>query len=98
MTEDNFPGKECTKQLLLYLLTGDVKANFSRDTITLPNLIMAQCNVKANFRESRDNITLPNLIMAQYNVKAYFIVESRINTITLPNFIMAQCNVSIQAK
>ena len=49
MTEGNFPGKECTKQLLLYLLTGDVKANFSRDTITLPNLIMAQCNVKANF-------------------------------------------------
>ena len=53
MTEGNFPGKECTKQLLLYLLTGDVKANFSCDTITLPNLIMAQCNVKANFRESR---------------------------------------------
>ena len=66
MTEGNFPGKECTKQLL-YLLTGDVKANFSRDTITLPNLIMAQCNVKANFRESRDTITLPNLVMAQYN-------------------------------
>ena len=43
MTEGNFP--ECTKQLLLYLLTGDVKANFSHDTITLPNLIMAQCNV-----------------------------------------------------
>ena len=60
-----FPGKECTKQLLLYLLTGEVKANFSRDTITFPNLIMAQCNVKANFRESRDTITLPNLIMAQ---------------------------------
>ena len=76
MTEGNFPGKECTKQLLLYLLTVDVKANFSRDTITLPNLIMAQCNVKANFRESRDTITLPNLIMAQYNVKANFI-ESR---------------------
>ena len=76
MTEGNFPGKECTKQLLLYLLTGDVKANFSRNTITLPNLIMAQFNVKANFRESRDTITLPNLIMAQYNVKANFI-ESR---------------------
>ena len=68
MTEGNFPGKECTKQLLLYLLTGDVKVNFSRDTITLPNLIMAQCNVKANFRESRDTITLPIFIMAQCNV------------------------------
>ena len=54
MTEGNFPGKECTKQLLLYLLTVDVKANFSRDTITLPNLIMAQYNVKSKFyRESR---------------------------------------------
>ena len=40
------------------------RKNFSRDTITLPNLIMAQCNVKANFGESRDTITLPNLIMA----------------------------------
>ena len=76
MTEGNFPGKECTKQLLLYLLTGDVKANFSRDTITLPKLIMAQCNIKANFRESHDTITLLTLIMAQYNVKANFI-ESR---------------------
>ena len=38
---------------------------------------MAQCNVKANFRESRDTITLPNLIMAQYNVKANFIEKSR---------------------
>ena len=28
MTEGNFPGKEWTKQLLLYLLTADVKANF----------------------------------------------------------------------
>ena len=53
MTEGNFSGKECTRQLLLYLLTGDVKENFSRDTITLPSLIMTQCNVKANFRESR---------------------------------------------
>ena len=44
-----------------YCIYGDVKANFSRDTITLPNLIMAQCNVKTNFRESRDAITLPNL-------------------------------------
>ena len=72
MTEGNFPGKECTKQLLLHLLTGDVKANFreSRDTVTLPNFITAQCNVKGNFRESRDNITLPNLIMAQCNVSA----------------------------
>ena len=96
MTEGNFPGKECTKQLLLYLLTGDVKANFSRDTITLPNLIMAQCNVKANFRESRDTITFPNLVMTQYNVKANFI-ESR-DTITLPNLIMAQCNVSDKTK
>ena len=68
MTKGNFPGKECTKQLLLYLLTGGVKAYFSRDNIILPNLIMAQCNVKANFRESRDTITLPNLIMAQCNV------------------------------
>ena len=66
MTDGNFPGKECTKQLLLYLLTGDVKANFSRDTITLPNLVMAQCNVKANF--SRDTIILPNFIIAQCNV------------------------------
>ena len=73
-----------------------VKANFSRDTITLPNLIMAQCNVKANFRESRDTITLPNLIMAKYNVKANFI-ESH-DTITLPNLIMAQCNVSDKTK
>ena len=68
MTEGNFPGKECTKQLLLYLLTGDVKANFSRDTITLLNLIMAQYNVKANFIEGHDTVTLPNLIMAQCNV------------------------------
>ena len=30
-----------------------LKANFSRDTITLANLIMAQYNVKANFIESR---------------------------------------------
>ena len=39
-----------------------VKANFreSHDTITLPNLIMAQYNVKTNFIvESRNTITLP---------------------------------------
>ena len=78
--------------VIIVLLTGDVKANFSPDTITLPNLILAQCNVKANFRESRDTITLPNLIMAQYNEKANFIECS--DTITLPNLIMAQFNVS----
>ena len=89
MTEGNFPGKECTKQLLLYLLTVDVKANFSRDTITLPNLIMAQCNVKANFRESRDTNTLPNLIMAQYNVKANFI-ESRYYYIAKLDYVAMQ--------
>ena len=83
MTEGNFPGKECTKKLLLYLLTGDVKENFSCDTITLPNLIMGQCNVKANFRESHDTITLPNLIMAQYNIKANFIESHDTITITI---------------
>ena len=57
MTKGNFPSKECTKQLLLYLLTGDVKANFSRDTITLPNLIMVQCNIsdKTKQRKEGDN-------------------------------------------
>ena len=46
------------------------KSNFreNRDTITLPNLIMAQYNVKTNFIESHDTITLPNLIMVQCNV------------------------------
>ena len=54
MTEGNFPGKECTKQLLLYLLTGDVKANFSREYYYIAELDYGAMQRKSKFyRESR---------------------------------------------